>query len=220
MDERVHGSRGSPNLSMSSSVRSSASSSALMRRYAVEVQPLPGERTYSPEYWRIRRGRLRTPRGHGLFAALLQNRLLQEFKIHVVAHVYHVARLLRPEQVARASYFQVAHGDLYAGVELRELRMADRRFSAVSVSALSRRKVRYALAFREDLPTLPLIWWSRARPSLSASSIIRVFTSDVYAVSMIVVQTSTCTSPWTIFSITSVSASSSSGRGRRRQRRF
>jgi hypothetical protein len=55
---------------------------------------------------------------------------------------------------------------------------------------------------------------------LSASSIIRVFTSDVYAVSMIVVQTSTCTSPWTIFSITSVSASSSSGRGRRRQRRF
>ena len=51
-------------------------------------------------------------------APLLQDGLLEQLQVHVVAHGHHVARLLGAQQVARAADFQIAHGDLEAGAEL------------------------------------------------------------------------------------------------------
>ena len=44
-------------------------------------------------------------------AAFLQNRLLQQLQIHIITDGHHVARLLGPQQIARAADFKVAHGD-------------------------------------------------------------------------------------------------------------
>ena len=51
-------------------------------------------------------------------AALLQDGLIQELHVHVVADVDHVAGLFRTEQVSGAADFQVAHRDFDAGTEL------------------------------------------------------------------------------------------------------
>ena len=56
-----------------------------------------------------------------LSALLLQNGLLQELEVHIIAHRDDVAGLLRAEQIARAANFEIAHGDLEAGAEFRVL---------------------------------------------------------------------------------------------------
>ena len=67
---------------------------------------------------------------------------------------------------------------------------------AISVSSLPRVKVKYAYALRDDLPTLPRIWWSCASPIRSAFSIIRVLQFGTSTpVSIIVVQTRISISP-------------------------
>ena len=53
-------------------------------------------------------------------AALLHDRLLEQLQVHIVPHVDQVARLLRAEQIARAAYLKVTHGDAEARVELGE----------------------------------------------------------------------------------------------------
>ena len=52
--------------------------------------------------------------------------------------------------------------------------MADSRLAATSVSTLSRVKVKYAYARREERPTRPRIWYSCESPMRSAFSMISV----------------------------------------------
>ena len=53
-------------------------------------------------------------------------------------------------------------------------RMAESRLAAISVSTLSRVKVKYAYALRELRPTRPRIWYSWLNPMRSAFSMISV----------------------------------------------
>ena len=50
-------------------------------------------------------------------ALLLQNGIVEELQIHIVAHAHHVARLFGAQQVACPANFQVAHGDFKAGAK-------------------------------------------------------------------------------------------------------
>ena len=83
-------------------------------------------------------------------------------------------------------------------------RIALRRFSATSVSTLSRRKVRYAEALRVERPTRPRIWCSWARPSFVGVPIMkRVHIRCGVHARLDDRGKSTCTSPETTRSIRS-----------------
>src|SRR5699024_7136631 len=60
-----------------------------------------------------------------LLALLALDRLAEKLEVQIVADGLHVAVLLAAENVARAADLQIAHRNLEAGAELREL--ADRR---------------------------------------------------------------------------------------------
>ena len=57
----------------------------------------------------------------GGFALLLQNGVIQELQVHIIAHAHHITGLLRPQQIARAANLQVPHGNFEAGAELHIL---------------------------------------------------------------------------------------------------
>ena len=60
----------------------------------------------------VRRGRLALFGGNGL---------VQQLHIHVIAHGLHMAVLALAQQVARAAYLQIAHGNAETGAEAGEL---------------------------------------------------------------------------------------------------
>ena len=89
---------------------------------AIQIHPLPGLGYISVRdigrYGQVRcafRANLRR------LALLLQNRVAEQLQIHVVSNAHHIARLFRPQQVACAPYFQIPHGNLDTGAQLREL---------------------------------------------------------------------------------------------------
>ena len=57
----------------------------------------------------------------GGFALFLQNRLVQQLEVHVVAHAGHVAGLLGAQKVARAPDLQIPHGNFEAGAEFGKI---------------------------------------------------------------------------------------------------